>query len=119
MFKHAAKREVDWPVEVSVAQDGGTVQTVEVTLRYRLATSSEIRSMSSSGIGMLDGEEDLRALEKVCGHITGWDKIVDEDDNPIEFTQENLYAVMENPAFARAATIGLVQASSGAAAKNS
>jgi len=119
MFKHAAKRQVDWPVEVSVAQSGGTVQSVEVTLRYELATRSEIKGMSDAGYGVLDEEADERTLDQLCEKIKGWgDEIVDENDNPIPFSQENLRAVLENPAFARAAVIGLIQASTGAAAKN-
>lgn len=112
MFKFARKREVMWPVEIAVPVDGGT-EKQEVGVRYRLLTRDERQAMEAL-------PDDDSAMEFLVDHITGWDeRWCDEDGNPLPFTAENLRAVLEHPYIERPISIGLLQASTGAARKNS
>jgi len=109
-------REVDWPVEIPVPQDGGSTVKAEVMVRFKLATKTEI-----FGSGDTPPKKDL-----LPSRILGWgtaeenhkDGFVDGKEKPIPFTPENLKAVLNIGYIERALALALVNASNGAAAKN-
>ncbi|MGE0289688.1 MAG: hypothetical protein AB7I42_25640 [Bradyrhizobium sp.] len=138
MFKFARKREVLWPVTVLVPLDDGSGQVaeMEIRIRYRLLTSTELNDRAreelevalSAGVegGAVDGmlaqlspDRINKAMEDLKGRITGWEGLADEAGEPLAFTPENLDGVLEIPYLRTAIHRGLVEASQGAPAKNS
>ena len=120
MFRFAKHREVLWPVTVSVPADGGP-EKVEIRIRYRLLTRSELSGFAerikaaaedseTSVVGVLDG--------LLAERITGWDGISDEAGEALAFTPDNLAAVLDVPYLREAIESGLYAASRGATVKN-
>jgi outer membrane receptor for Fe3+-dicitrate len=119
MFKLAQKREVLWPVTVTVPVDGG-VEKVEIQVRYRLLVRSElaaftdrIKATAENGANVIDALDGL-----LTERITGWHGISDESGEDLPFTQDNLAAVLDVPYLREAIEAGLYAASRGALAKN-
>ena len=113
MFKLAAKREVDWPVEIPVPVDGGGVRKCKQNVRFALLTSKEQDAVYEAG------GSDLDLLHRV---VRGWaeNDFRDEADQPLPFTTENLDRVLAE-SFARVAFVtAYLQACNGreAARKN-
>jgi hypothetical protein len=109
MFKLAKQREVLWPVTVTVPVDGG-VEKVEIQVRYRLLTRSEMLALRD------EGEQALEGL--VRERVTGWDGVADASGEPLPFSPETLEQALDNLAFFQAVSVGLLFASQGALAKN-
>lgn len=112
MFKFARQREVLWPVTIEVPVDGGTTEVHEITVRYRLLDKTERDALSSIS-------SDEEALQFLVDRITDWDGVANEDGQPLEFSEENLRALLTIPYVERPITVGLLKASAGAPAKNS
>lgn len=113
MFKLASKRRVLWPITINVSRpDGsGSVDAVECKLLYELLTMDEIKE-SATGIEIAD--------KVLASKILGWEGVVDENDNAVPFSESTRDALLKDPAFYKAASKGLYQASRGeAAVKNS
>ena len=112
MFRRASKRQVLWPVIVSLpAEDGsGTIVEHPCKLLFQLINEKQWLAMET----MTDKE----CEDEMVRHIKDWEDIADEDGEPLPFTEDNLRALLRDNFFARAAAIGLWQASQGAPAKN-
>ena len=133
MFKFAKNREVLWPVEIQMPVDGGEVESVVVSVRFKLLDQTELSDRMREGLEMMrigdDVEEALKAvapeeLKKrnadLAAHITGWgDDIVGDNDKPLPFTKKNLEAFIQVPYIRAAFSQGLLDASRGAPSKNS
>jgi hypothetical protein len=120
MFKFARNREVLWPVTVNVPADGGP-EKVEIRIRYRLLTRSELTGMSERIKAAAEGGEAdvVHVLDGLLTErITGWDGISDEAGEALAFTPDNLTAVLDVPYLREAIETGLYAASRGAAVKN-
>jgi hypothetical protein len=120
MFKFARNREVLWPVTVNVPADGGP-EKVEIQIRYRLLTRSELSGLSERIKAAAEGGEGevLAALDGLLAErITGWDGISDEAGEVLPFSADNLTAVLDVPYLREAIETGLYAASRGALAKN-
>lgn len=102
---------VDWPVTINVPKDGGTVKSFKVTVRFQLLDSRKLRGVDA----------DAPAKPTLREHVKGWgdEFVVKGTGEPLPFTADNLDALLAKPYIQRAFTIGLIEASSGAAAKNS
>lgn len=112
MFKFATQRRVLWPIEIKVPSDDGSgkVESVEVKVLFDLMTRSEAKAI----------EDDIdKAPHVLPEKVKGWEGIANESGEPIEFSAENLDALLDIPYIERAFAIGLIQASNGAPAKNS
>lgn len=135
MFKFAKKREVLWPVTISVPQeDGSGAAQVEIKVRYKLLTQTELEQSARDECEMLNSikSDDLEALmdsvsaEKAAARradllvrITGWEGVQDADSGePLPFNADNCAALLEVPYVFGALQSGLKSASRGAAVKN-
>lgn len=119
MFKLAKERQVLWPVTVQVPEDGGP-QAVDIQVRYRLLTRSELKALAGALAGV-SGDTDALLAEldaRLSDRITGWEGIADEAGKPLPFTPENMAAVLDVPYLRDAIEQGLYAASRGALAKN-
>ena len=119
MFQFARQREVLWPVTVAVPADGGP-QAVEIQIRYRLLTRSELRALAGA-IAEAQGDTDalLGTLDaRLAERITGWEGIAGEDGQPLPFTADTLAALLDQPYLREAIERGLYAASRGALEKN-
>ncbi len=112
MFKFAAKRRVLWPVTISVPSDDGSGKIKEhnVKVLFELLNRSEAQEIQ-------DAPE--KGEDVLTDKVRGWEGIADENGEPIEYSTENLKALLDVPYVERAFSIGLLQASNGAPAKNS
>jgi len=111
MFKFAEKREVLWPVTISVpSKDGdGSIDEHVVKVRFELLSRTDAQAIQ---------DDPETGNDVLPARIKGWSDIFDEDGNPIEFSPGNLAALLDVPYIERAFSIGLLQASNGAPAKN-
>lgn len=102
---------VDWPVTINVPVDGGQVEPHRVTVRYMLLDSRKLKGMDANS----------PAKPTLREHVKGWgDEFVNKKTGePLLFNDDTLEALLAKPYIQRAFTIGLIEASSGAAAKNS
>ena len=124
-FVFSAAREVAWPVTIETPIDGGQTAATEITARLRLATGDEfaaIRAASlqsliaaSRGQGATQTETDR---DRLATHVVDWDGIETPEGEPIPCTAETRRALLDNPYIYQAFAAALVQASSGARAKN-
>lgn len=122
VFKKAC--EFKWPVRIQVPEERRVV-TKEVTgvfttvppERVQQIVREAINDFSDAGRGA-DGQAnaDLRLMREV---LAGWEGVVDEDKQPIEFTDEAREALMAVP-YIRAAFVEAYNhgANGGAKAKN-
>lgn len=115
MFKFAKNREVLWPVTVQFPADGGLMQSCDIEVRYKLLTSSELKRLADRAQPMSETE----AADWVAARVTGWTGVADEAGEPLDFSEQTLRALLDDPFFSSAIGVGLVLASRGAGAKNS
>jgi hypothetical protein len=132
MFKFARERVVLWPVEATVpAEDGTGTRSVKFSIRYKLLTRDELAEISREALrsfGATDIDQQIEALsderlreetDRLRRHVVGWAGIVDENDQPLAFTTDNLDAILAVPYLYRTISAGLIAASSAAPVKNS
>ena len=120
MFRFARQREVLWPVTVNVPADGGP-EKIEIQVRYRLLTRSELAGLSDRIKAAAEAGEGevLSTLDALLAErITGWSGIAGEDGEALPYTADNLAALLDVPYLREAIETGLYSASRGALAKN-
>ncbi|UTV30161.1 hypothetical protein [Photobacterium atrarenae] len=110
MFQLVSERIVrDWPIQISVAKDGGKVETYDVSLDFKLLDAPDFRTFSAQGDDKLFAEV-----------VRGWSGIFDAEGQPLPFNPQNLAAVCRNQSFTAGALQGYMKAMSGVAStKNS
>lgn len=124
-FVFSAEHEVDWPVTIATPKDGGDVDKTEISARLRLATGdafAEIRSAAmqsmfaaSKGQGATQTETER---DRIAAYVLDWKGIETPDGEPIPCTDDTRKLLLDNPYIYNAFAAALVQASSGARAKN-
>jgi len=83
MFKVAKNRIVkDWPVVISVPQDGGRVMKYEAKVDFEIITQPEHDAISTRG------GQDVDLLNRV---VVGWPEgqFQQEDETPLLFNEES------------------------------
>jgi hypothetical protein len=102
---------IDWPVTINVPASGGKINPTRVTVKFLLLDSQRLKSMGA--------EAPAKSVLQL--HVKGWgDEFVNKKTGePLAFTDANLDALLAKPWIQRGFSLGLVEASSGAAAKNS
>lgn len=139
MFRFAHKGVVLWPVTLRQDTDAGEVQDVTVHVAYQLIPRKELRARESAALKRLSLQSVQDAqdtgqladlldevtrredddVEFLVQHITGWSGFVGEDDQPLEFSEERLRALLDYDAFYKPVLGGLHEASRSGPAKNS
>lgn len=118
MFKHAKERIVTWPVTIRVpsADGSGSTHEHEAKIKYLLLTKDDIRHIADIA------GNDEKIFDVYRKHIIGWEPFATDENTgtPIEYSSENLRALLAIPYIETALSFGLMQASNGrAAVKNS
>jgi hypothetical protein len=121
----SADREVDWPVKISVPADGGATDEHEITARLKLASGDEftqiraavVQSMFRAGQGEGSAPSQTER-DRLAKYVIDWDGIETEDGEPIPCNDETRLALLDIPYLYTAFSAALMQASSGARAKN-
>lgn len=91
------------------AEGDGEIVEHQVKISFELMTRSEARAV----------ESDLDKAQGVLpSKVLGWEGVYDADGAILEFTPDNLAALLDVAYIERAFAIGLIQASNGAPAKN-
>ena len=110
MFVLKADHEFDWPVTVRIPIDGGKYASQTFTARFRLPSKDEMTNMAAV-LG-----DDAANARKV---MVGWDGIVDEQKQPVPFSDEALDALLGVPWARVAIWQAFIDASFGIKRKNS
>ena len=110
MFKFKPETTITWPVFIRVPADGGKVSESECSVSFELLKGANIQEMANT-------TDDTVARKKLAAQIRGWSGIEDTEGAAIPFTEENLTALLDDPLFAKACAIALMQASMGAPVK--
>lgn len=108
-WKRAAERIVTWTTQVSlpVPDAPGEWQKVPLTLTCRLLNTQAINTALQAG------EDSIPQF--LADHILGWDHIVGEDDQPLDFSRDLLQTMMgEDPYFLQGCLQCLLEASGAA-----
>lgn len=115
MYRHAAHRQVFWPVTIETPADGGTVDRQQFDLLYTLLDAdSGAQYAALVEAGDIEG---LRAF--LLTRVTDWRDVLDETTSePVPFTSDALAALLRDFFFLRAVLRGLQAAMSGAPAGN-
>jgi len=87
MFKIAEKRIVEWPVVISVPQDGGKVRKHEARVQFEYLEQAEVDEVLASG-----NDTDLMVRA-----VKGWPEgqFQDEKGEALAFSPENLARLMQ------------------------
>lgn len=97
MLKIKTTHSYSWPVEVSEPADGGRFDKRTFDVTFRVIPQDQIDQI-------LDGSKVDQTLLKTV--VTGWQGVVDEDDNPVPFSPAALDQLINIP-YCR---VGLVDA---------
>lgn len=116
MFKLTPIKSINWPVTVSVPQDGGTTKKYKFTVQFDLISHQEYKDFfKDAKDGEPGGEGDIGIARRV---VTGWQNdLCDESGNPLEYNEENKERLI-NTSYARGAIItSYIDCSQGKAAE--
>ena len=86
MFKVAKEPTFTAPVRLKVPNEKGGCDQVQFTARFKVMPQSRLNSL-------IEAEAEQTALLREA--VIGWDKVADEDGNPVAFTDEALAALLE------------------------
>jgi len=88
MFKISEKRIVEWPVKVSVPQDGGKVRTMDARVEFEHLPQAEFDEIYAGG------GNDAELMQRV---VKGWPagQFLDEKGEEIAFSPETLDRLMQ------------------------
>lgn len=100
-------RTFSWPVRVTMPTDAGKQSTNEFTGKFRLMPADEFNRKNTEWMDKF--VEDQEAAHKLrCAMVAevliGWDGVVDEDNQPVPFTDETLKALCEYAIIVQAIT---------------
>jgi hypothetical protein len=144
MFRFANSGRVRWPISLDQVQDDGSTAQQTFAVVYRVLTREEQQARDNEVAEFLrqsrallpaDGAPDTSdaAAQRrklvarrvkaddalLADRVTGWFDIADQDEKPIPFSATALSAFLRNELMRDTLLQGLVDASSGARAKNS
>lgn len=102
-----------WPVKVELPKDGGSYQKHEFQAHFKRITQSQLKIL-------LEGEGDKNPTDKeFCKSVViGWKDILDEEKNPIEFSDESLETLIEIPSVAKTIVVSYLDSIAGSKVKN-
>jgi hypothetical protein len=117
MFKLDDNEETiirNWPVIISVPQDGGAVQKNEISADFLLLPQDELDELMAASRESEGGSTDMDILRRVVKRITG---VADADGKALDYTPELLDRLL-NKSFIRSALVTTYfEAASGKKAK--
>lgn len=97
MFNLALSESYTWPVELRVAMDGGHFTVVPFDVRFKRVSQERIDEVAEQiATETLDPHALLREL------VVGWDGIVNDDNEPLPYSQEALGRLLNVPGASRA-----------------
>lgn len=113
VFFKGSRESVLLTVKANVMRDGGGTNSLPFKARYRCLSVDEREPFR---LRMLpENEEDkISVIDELTRHvIVGWEGVLDSNDEPIEFNQENLDAAMNFPPYREALIDGALRATFG------
>lgn len=110
MFKFKKIKSVRWPVSVPVPVDGGKTEAAEFEAEFLYLDEPSLQRLLIDSAG--NNKEQLRKV------VVGWNGLLDENDEPLPFSQDNLEVVTDYPYIALAMIEAFGAMQRGAAAKN-
>ncbi len=109
MFKMQSIESVRWPVEVRIPRDGGKTTKATFFCKFRLMEQPDIDEL------VRDSANDAELLGQV---ILDWEAVLDEQDQPLPCTPDNI-AALTRRVFVRTAMLSaFFRAQAGAGEKN-
>jgi hypothetical protein len=117
MFKLDDNEETvikNWPVTISVPQDGGAVQKNEISADFLLLPQDQLDDLMTASRDSEGGSIDADILRRVVKRLTG---IADADGKALDYSDELLERLIKKP-FVRSALVSTYfEASAGKKAK--
>ena len=92
MFKLSTKKSYKRNIKIDVPQDMGKTERQTFVMEFKQLSVSETKDLIEEAQNERISDEDM-----LRRYVLGWDGIVDEDGNPLDFTTSNLEAVMDVP----------------------
>jgi hypothetical protein len=132
MFKIQSEvnKSITWPVKVEVAADGGKIQKFEFNGTFKLLSDDEkdaitqanpVADLADEDATVLAGAWKESMIDQIMKVMTAWTGVVGPDDQPIDFSRDNLRAAARGPrgvGILRAINTAIGEISTGARAKN-
>lgn len=113
MFKLAVTPTYSWPVSVEIPTDGGKYDTATFQAVFKRGTVKEYEAlyakMESGELNFIDASREV---------LVGWDEVVGDGGQPVEFTPEARDKLLDIPRFAEAIFWAYVNSATGAKVKN-
>jgi len=90
MFKLDFSDTYPWPVEVALIDDKGKTKKTRFVAVFRRLNRHEVESLlDETKSGEIDDAEFCRRV------VEDWQEVIDADGNPLQFSPQNLDAVIE------------------------
>ena len=116
---------IRWPVKVEQPIDGGKVRTFEFTGIFRRLSADEKEALGKEvGDDMMNDDQVdwvQNFIDRTMQVMTGWEGVVDQDKNKLEFTAEALRRAIRAPSgasFMKAINRAITEFETGTKAKN-
>lgn len=94
LFFKGSRSEVLLPVKAECLGPTGVTHVVNFKVKYRVPNTDEQKEFRQA----LE-DKSMTGEEILCKLVIGWEDVKDKNDEPIEFTPENLEAAMKAPPY--------------------
>jgi len=113
MFKLALNPTYSWPVSVEVPTDGGKYEEATFQAVFKRGTVTDYQELHKR---MDSGE--INFMDEARSVLVGWDEVVGEGGQPVEFSEVSREQLLQIPRFAEAIFWAYVRSATGAKVKN-
>ena len=104
MFKLSTKKSYKRNIKIDVPHDMGKTERQTFVMEFKQLSVSETKDLIEEAQNERISDEDM-----LRRYVLGWDGIVDEDGNPLDFTTSNLEAVMDVPYVRKAVMAAFIE----------
>jgi len=105
----------EWPVSFDIPADGGRFDKISFTAKFERVHQARIDAIVAEMRSENSGVNDQSITDEV---LIGWDKVNDEDGNPLDFTPVNRAAVLDIPGVRAAVVRAWFESLAGTKRKN-
>jgi hypothetical protein len=109
---------VKWPVVIPVPMGDGNVKNHKVSFDFEIVSTSELLEKFPGSGGEIDMESQKKAEDFLVEKTHDWHDVVDEDKQPIEFTDEGFRKLLNLPFAGKHIQAAYLECLQGRKAKN-
>lgn len=100
IIKDTVDATIEWPVTVNTPLDGGKTRKFEFTGVFRRLSDDEKESIGkeiAADVGNDDMSHADAFVDRATRVMVGWKQVVDEAQNPLEFSRDTLRRAVRAP----------------------